>query len=416
MKINFNSLKKRALLSFAVILALFATVTLSAQKASSSNRGDRRQVPGFFQRSYFEIGVGYINYNFSQEQLQPGFQLEKVQVPHTSIRLVLLGHQIHPNLHAQITYMRPVDWVRYHYSWDNDGVPTISDKTVWMNVAGLTLKPQVELFPKLWLNGEVGLGIVTRNGIEEEDIVVVEDLTFPTVNSGLGLYYQLNNSFGLTANYSYSMAVKGNDQPPTHFAGGGFRYNFAPFSEEKLERAEKRGSIYPKQWFSFAVSSNIAGYGVNNFFRRYYIFWGGAVETKFGIMASYHRNIFNAPKVFSLDVGANIAYWTTRENEEPLFAASIFPVFRFNLARTKKVDPYFFYVLGGPTYLSSYILDGIETGKHFTFYDAMGLGLFCGAKREYNIELKIAHYSNGNLFPINRGVKIPLTLSFGYAF
>jgi hypothetical protein len=102
--------------------------------------------------------------------------------------------------------------------------------------------------------------------------------------------------------------------------------------------------------------------------------------------------------------------------DQNIWAVSLYPVFRFNFLRNKYFDPYFFYILGGPTYLSQSYIDGNDTGRRFTFYDALGTGLFFGQKRQYNAELRIAHYSNGNIFPMNCGVKIPLTFSLGYAF
>ena len=55
-------------------------------------------------------------------------------------------------------------------------------------------------------------------------------------------------------------------------------------------------------------------------------------------------------------------------------------------------------------------------GGKFTFMDNMGTGAFFGPKRNLNAELKIGHYSNGNTFPDNEAVKIPLSLNLGYAF
>jgi len=46
----------------------------------------------------------------------------------------------------------------------------------------------------------------------------------------------------------------------------------------------------------------------------------------------------------------------------------------------------------------------------------MGFGGFFGRDRQLNAELNINHYSNGNIFPFNRGVKIPLTFTLGYSF
>ena len=55
-------------------------------------------------------------------------------------------------------------------------------------------------------------------------------------------------------------------------------------------------------------------------------------------------------------------------------------------------------------------------GANFTFMDNMGTGIFFGEKRNLNMELKIGHYSNGNVFTDNEAVKIPLSLQLGYVF
>ena len=46
----------------------------------------------------------------------------------------------------------------------------------------------------------------------------------------------------------------------------------------------------------------------------------------------------------------------------------------------------------------------------------MGLGIYLGRKRKIAGELRIEHYSNGNLFPQNPGVKVPLGFYVGSTF
>jgi hypothetical protein len=46
----------------------------------------------------------------------------------------------------------------------------------------------------------------------------------------------------------------------------------------------------------------------------------------------------------------------------------------------------------------------------------MGLGVFFGEKRSYNAELRIMHYSNGNIFTENSGVAVPVQFTFGKTF
>ena len=402
------------------IVRVCLTVLLITIFCSPEMRGEgdkRAQLPSFMKGSYFEVNYGHIDYPFGADILEPGFIMRDVTVRHPAVRLVLMGKDLNRYLAAQITYMRPVWWVRYNYSGQSDIQSSVKSSSVWMNVAGLTLKPKIPIGERFTLYGEGGLGIITRHGIKEESgDVVVKDIVSATTNFGAGIYYRLNEQWSLQISSSYTSSVKKHNQPYTTFVGGGFKYSFTPFSEEKLLKASQTGRIHPKQWLQISLSSNAAGYGVNDLLRKAYLFWGGGCEVKTGVMFSYKRNLFHSPKVFALDIGANGAIWNSNRDNTKFFALSVYPVFRFNLMHTKLIDPYLFYILGGPAYISQSFLDGVDTGKNFTFYDAIGMGGFFGKDRRFNAELSVAHYSNGNIFPYNGGVKIPLTFTVGYCF
>jgi len=408
---------------FLIVLTAFSTDKLSASTRTfmgeigrdSIDRRAQMSLP--MQKSYFEFGIGAIGYPFGAKQLQPGYFLESVKINRPAVRLVLLGYEFNKYLSAQVTYMRPVWWVNYKYRDNHDVSGTVYRRTVWMNVAGVTLKPTFPLSDKVSIYAEGGLGMVTRHGIKDQQgNVVISDLNFATTTFGAGVTYNLDESWAIQALGSYTASVKKNNQPYISYVGVGFKYGFRPFSDATLEKAAKRGLIHPRQWLHVSYSSNVLGYGVNRLLQKSYLFWGGAAQVDKGFMITYQRNLFHGPKVFAFDIGANAAYWHTNGNNESFFALSIFPVIRLNYLHNKYCDPYFFYILGGPTFLSKYIIDGHDTGSHFTFYDAFGTGAFFGKKRQFNAELKVAHYSNGNIFPMNTGVKIPLTLSLGYCF
>ena len=57
-----------------------------------------------------------------------------------------------------------------------------------------------------------------------------------------------------------------------------------------------------------------------------------------------------------------------------------------------------------------------RVGATVMFDAAHACGLFAGRARHLNVNLKINHFSNGNIFTENAGVKIPLTFGVGYAF
>jgi hypothetical protein len=126
--------------------------------------------------------------------------------------------------------------------------------------------------------------------------------------------------------------------------------------------------------------------------------------------------VFHTKKVFAFDLGASASYWNSNAKEEIFRTLSVYPLFRFFLARTEPADLYFSYSLAGPTYISRAVIDGRETGALFTFQDFMGVGAFLGKARRMNAEVGIKHYSNGNLFTTNASIKVPLTLTLGLAF
>ena len=91
-----------------------------------------------------------------------------------------------------------------------------------------------------------------------------------------------------------------------------------------------------------------------------------------------------------------------------------------NLARTRGVSSPRRFRLG--TIFENRIcrkptMNGVDIASNrFLFQDLMGVSVVAGKNRHTVIGLGIGHYSNGNLFPINAGVAIPLTVSAGYSF
>jgi len=178
------------------------------------------------------------------------------------------------------------------------------------------------------------------------------------------------------------------------------------------------------QWIQLGYSSNIAGYEVNRALNK--VFWAGRVHVKQGFMLNYQQNLLYYKKFFAIDWGLNAAIWQTAGKhhdlnwpmeyfpEERFFTCSVFPVFRLNFVHTPKFESYIYYAIGGPSFISKTVLDNYALGKHFIFLDNMGLAAFFGNNKQYNVELRIGHYSNAELFPQNHGVKVPLTMLIGY--
>jgi hypothetical protein len=373
----------------------------------------RTQYPKLMRNAYFNLSLGYIDYHFTNEQLEPGFQVESVETPHLAMRLVFFGYRFNKNLSAQVSYMKPPIYVQYKNVNGDKG-----SHSVWMHYGTLTVKGNLPVSKIFSPYAEAGLGIVTRKGFAINNTHVVKDASYGTYSLSGGFDFHVNPKWDITTGVTYAPGNSAVKQPHTLFYLAGFRYNVQPLSEEKVKANANTGHIFPRTLLQLGYSTNAFGYGVNNAVSKgpVAIFWGGKVNIKEGLWLKYQRNIFHTKKVFSLDVGTSAGWWRSNNEKESIYTLSVYPMMRFTVMRIKPMDLYFNYSAIGPSFISRVNIDSKETGTHFTFQDFMGMGVFVGNKRNVNAEISINHYSNGNVFPQNAGLKIPLTFNLGYCF
>ena len=411
---NKISLKKQ--FDFRTIFLIVFVSFFNELKAQDN----RFQLPLSLQKSYFELNIGSIDYNFSESQFEnlPDYDFQSVEVPHTAVRLVLYGYRFNKNISAQISYMRPVYWVNYKYANSN----SVQNTSVWMNVGGLTVKAQLPVAKKLAVFGEFGLGVISRLGGENyiTGEVIVKKANYSSTLLGGGFKYNLTSKIDLLLSSVYSPGNKQFNQPAISFLSTGFSYNLNKLTdqrvEEKRNEAQSIGMVHPKHLFQVGYTSLILGYAINNSFAKIPIFWGGDAEARQGISFDYRRNIYHTAKYFSIDWGVGASFFKSNIKKESFYALAAYPVFRFNFLHSKPFDGYVYYSIAGPSFISKTVIDDVDTGENFTFQDTMGLGFFMGEKRITNLEFKIGHYSNGNIFRENPGVKIPFSINLGYAF
>jgi opacity protein-like surface antigen len=396
----------------SLILAGCLTVCCGTHASGQTSEDTRTQYPALLQNSFVTINAGAVNQPFSQDQLQPGFRAASIAVPRAAVRVMLFGHEFNRTLSVQASYMRPVNYVTYTGVNGADA----GRHHVRVNFGGVTLKARRPVAGRISVYGEGGLGFTSRTGFNIGDSPVVTDAHYASMLVGTGLDYRLTPAWDLTGGLSYSPGKASLAHPHTLFSSGGFRYTMRPIPPERVEANRRSGFVFPRQIVQLEYSSG-SGYSVNDFVsRKVPIFWGGHARVEFGVAPHYERNVFHTRKVFALDVGASAGFYKTRQNNDRFYTLSLYPLFRFNFIRMRPADIYFAYSLAGPTYISKIVLDDLNTGRHFTFQDFMGIGWFAGKRRNLNAGVKINHYSNGNIFTQNAGVKIPLTFSLGYAF
>jgi hypothetical protein len=394
------------------VLLLCVGVQASAQGPGEPAPADTRtQYPSFLVDSYVGVSLGFIGYDFSRRQLEPGFSVQTVEIPHVAARVTLFGRQFNRYISAQLTYMRPVLYVAYT---DVNG-----DRTrhrLFTHFGGVTLKPAFPVTRAASIYAEAGLGLTSRRPLTVGGAAAIKEAMFPSVLLGGGIEYHASRTWDVTAGATYVPAHESEQQPSTLFVSGGVQYNLRPLPADRVEANRRSEAIFPEHLVQVEYTTGV-GYGVNDALsKKVPIFWAGNVDVVRGAAVHYDRNVFHTRTLFSLDLGTSASYWRSKDARETFATLSVYPLLRFTVVRARSADFFVCYSLAGPTYISKRLIDGRDTGSRFTFQDFIGIGTFIGRQRRVSTGLKINHYSNGNIFTRNAGIKVPLTVTVGYTF
>ena len=377
------------------------------------------QFSPFLEKTYYSFSFGAVYYPYTDANLKPGYVSESVKKNMFSGRF-LLGYRLREDLGIQFGVMRPASWFQFE-NINNIGY----DRSVWLNLWSLSLQKDFKLSDKLSLNAELGIGNLARVGFPIDYKIVYENAQYATLVTGLGLSYKLNEKWRFLLSTLYLPASKRHNQPYTFQTTLGLQYRVKQVPRKLAEDyAADKHYFFPKSFIQIGYSNSQFGFLANEFFSMNLavgdskglgipIFWLGVSQAAQTISITYQQTAYRSRKLFSLDWGVSITGFQTVATQTNVFAFSIFPVIRFYVYRPKNFDMYLNYSIIGPTYLTKKNIDNLPTGPKLTYQDFMGIGAFFGKHRKYNFELKIMHYSNGNISPQNDGVAIPVMLTFG---
>ncbi|MFK8059406.1 MAG: acyloxyacyl hydrolase [Polaribacter sp.] len=403
-------------------ILFFLIFSLAINFFSQEKERLKSQPSKFLSKSYYSINFGAIFYPFTNDNLIAGYKTESFSRNFFSGRM-LLGHKITPSLGIQFGTMRPAAWFKY------DNINNIGyDRSVWINVWSLSLKKNFSLNNKFSLYAEAGIANVTRIGFKINDIPVYPSAHFGSIIYGFGTNYKLSDKWRLSLNATFVPEAKKYNQPAISQISAGFEYHIQSLPEElALAYSENKKYFFPNNILQISYGTSKIGFGLNEFFSANLkvgnfesfglpVFWLGEVKAKNTFSVTYQRLLYRSERIFSLDWGVNVTAFNTEVSNDYIYAFSIFPTLRFYLLRKPGFDFYTNYSILGPTYLTKSNIDGSITGPKATFIDTMGFGVFFGKKRKYNFELKIMHYSNGNIFTENAGVAVPIQFTLGKTF
>lgn len=143
-------------------------------------------------------------------------------------------------------------------------------------------------------------------------------------------------------------------------------------------------------------------------------FWSSHFAVNSGGNMSYRYIYYHTKQYFSFQLGATTAMWFAQS--KTLFTLSAIFELRWWILHTRYFNPYLMYSIASPTLLSREHFADSHLGGHFLFQDYLGAGMLIGNSHRFAIEVKVMHYSNGDLAVYNDGLQVPFLLSIGYVF
>lgn len=401
------------MLKLIIKLLLLFSVSMSIAYANNPSPIDpNRELPTIFRHSYVGMSMGWMDAPFTNENLENNLVATSTEQPHAAPR-IFLGHFFNPYFALQLSLMRPINWMHYH------GILTPDQSgTVWQSLFGITARPTLPLSNKFSLYGDLGLGLISRHGFTVNGLTAVSSEVIPNLLTGGGITYAFTPRWHYDLGVSYTPAKNSVKQPRIVYAYTGFYYLMLP-SKEQHEQ-----SRHPRYYFPLNFIQ--AGFFTDELFHananKYVsegglpIFWGGKIKNRNAVYVIYERNFFHTQRSFSLEWGVSAARYQSQQLGQTYYTFSLLPALKLWLIRGRTVDFYFTYSIGAPTYITRHVIDGIDSGQNFTFQDLLGFGFFLGREKRFNVNVKIGHYSNGNLFPLNCGIAVPLTIAAGFTF
>ncbi|WP_298782510.1 acyloxyacyl hydrolase [uncultured Polaribacter sp.] len=402
-------------------IPFFLFFSISFSFFSQEEVKPRTKLTKFLSKSYYSVNFGGIFYPFSNDNLIDGYQTGTFSRNIFSGRL-LLGHKFTDNLSLQFGTLRPASWFKY------DNVNNIGyERSVWINAWSLSLKKDFNINQNTSFYTEAGIANLTRFGFSINDKVIYEDAHYASLLYGFGMQHKLNDTWRLSLNGTFLPKSSKHNQPSISQVSLGFEYHLQQLDDKTANEYASNHYFFPDNILQLSYGTSAIGFGLNRFlgmslkvgnFESFGIpvFWVGEVKAKHSLSLTYQRLVYRTKKIFSLDWGASVTYFQSELGEENVFAFSIFPVLRFYILRKKGFDFYTHYSIIGPAYLTKSDIDDIKSGPKTTFQDIMGFGVFIGNERKYNLELRIMHYSNGNIFTRNAGIAVPIQFTLGKTF
>ncbi|BAO55785.1 acyloxyacyl hydrolase [Nonlabens marinus] len=372
----------------------------------------------FLSKTYVQFNLGLIYNDFNQKQLEPGFTYQDTSPNRFSGR-ILLGYEFSENWAIQYGVLRPAAWFQY-----NKVNGTDLNKSVWTNLWSLTVKKDVPINDTWGVFIEAGPATVARKGFSLGNQAGLTDYRYFSLLTGAGVTYKLSDQWELLAHGVFLPKAQEN-QPSIQQFSAGVQYNLNELTPKVTESEADKKPFFPSKTLQLGYGNDFIGYAPNKIFSMNArvgetdglglpVFWYGDAKASKTLLINYASTVYSSKKFFSLGYGISATAFESSIDKDWTAAFSVYPQMSFFFWRREAFDMYATYSVIGPTFITREDIDGEETGPKITYQDFIAAGAYFGKNRRWNAELKIIHYSNGNIFTHNDGVAVPVVFQVGY--
>ncbi|MCH9617249.1 MAG: hypothetical protein SP4CHLAM5_07720 [Chlamydiia bacterium] len=145
------------------------------------------------------------------------------------------------------------------------------------------------------------------------------------------------------------------------------------------------------------------------------LMWNARLKVDRSIMMGFEQPIYAYKKHIELYSGISCGYMQTLRNyQDTIGVVSAYLLARLYIFRSDIFNGYFIYSPAGPSLLTKAKFASTSFSNNFVFQNQFGIGASIGKNAETEFFLKLYHYSNGDIFPINGGIDIPLVIGMSF--
>ncbi|MCH9621993.1 MAG: hypothetical protein S4CHLAM20_14260 [Chlamydiia bacterium] len=140
--------------------------------------------------------------------------------------------------------------------------------------------------------------------------------------------------------------------------------------------------------------------------------WKARLKVDRAVILGYEHKVYEASyvTVYAGVSGGNLQ--TFRALQDSLWVGSLYLMARVYLLKKPSFQAFILYSPAGPSLLSKNTFATTGYTNRFVFQDQFGLGLSFSKNASIEFYIKQYHFSNGELFPVNGGIDIPVQLGF----